>query len=852
MALVDVEESKIGLGKGMERKVSKSAEKLILDTIQINQYVKPEESTVRELTSNAVDSQQEKERSIKILKGEAKPEDYYVQREGDKYEDSKFDSTYYDLNHLDTENNNVKLIYKENEGIGYCDRFHVIDHGVGLGDKRLEGIFSVGYSSKRNSVSQLGGFGFGAKVGLSLRNDYYSMITIHNGRKFSFNCYSYKIDSLIGKFNKEGKSNKFITFSDGYKVYYEDTSEKNYTEIIVPTKRIHRDRFRQAIRAQLLYFNNVVFGIHRESGHVDNIDFLAKVQYNSENIIISDNNQFSRPHIVVVKGNDLDSTTGVCYGLVDFKELELEDLSGNVGFKCPIRSVYTDENGVETVLQEGVTVTPSRESVVWSDETREFITRQFSKVVDEATALVDKELVETDFISWVYKAAEVMTRSSDSGILSRMAKIIDMGNIKPKYKPNPKIKFNIPNKLFWGFSVRAIKNRYNYSKSIQEVEREPISHWYEFLNKPVYIQESNTSNIKDKYLLSKGNEFITIRLSDIDKLIEEDVQLKIKSKEKIEDKVELRDAIWGYIKSSAVVINYDDVEVPDDFISGAEIEEEAQKHKNLTPAESRELNAQIVVHSYGYEGYYGLRYSKQEPKLSDIKSDPCEVIYGVGDDVGNINLLSSLLVPQVRSMYSDNFKLIRVSKPLKKHFKDRIHVGKYLKDLNDDNKMVIGEKLIKWNTARHVKEIIKHLYYLDDIGFIAPEHRDSYNSLTSYISSNYSDSNYGIVGNKELKGEFTTFCNNLATMQLYVEEVGTKDEEAIKEKSKELFGSDMVRGAEGLDLEVYNQAVKLSDVWSPVSHMLKNINYSSIESDDIVEFEDSLRDYLQLKGIKFA
>ena len=98
-----------------------------------------------ELASNAVDSQKEKEIAIEILSGKAKPEDYYIERKEDKYKASNWNPDYFDLDHLDKENNHVLIKYVEGKGSGYCDKLIIRDHGVGLGMPRLEGYFSVGY-----------------------------------------------------------------------------------------------------------------------------------------------------------------------------------------------------------------------------------------------------------------------------------------------------------------------------------------------------------------------------------------------------------------------------------------------------------------------------------------------------------------------------------------------------------------------------------------------------------------------------------------------------------------------------------------------------------------------------------
>ena len=63
-------------------------------------------------------------------------------------------------------------------------------------------------------------------------------------------------------------------------------------------------------------------------------DFQAEILHNSNNLIIAKNVPYSKPYVVIVNG---DNAVGVCYGHIDFKELELEDLSGAIGIKCNIR-----------------------------------------------------------------------------------------------------------------------------------------------------------------------------------------------------------------------------------------------------------------------------------------------------------------------------------------------------------------------------------------------------------------------------------------------------------------------------------------------------------------------------------
>ena len=144
MAIQEIEKKEAVGSKGIEKNINEAAMGLVMDIVQSQQYQKPIPSTVRELAANAVDSQSEKQRAIEILEGRAKPEDFFIKRDGELYKDSNWDPSYFDVKYLDTEKNNVDIIYKEGEGTGRCDTFIIQDYGVGLGKRRLQGILEIG------------------------------------------------------------------------------------------------------------------------------------------------------------------------------------------------------------------------------------------------------------------------------------------------------------------------------------------------------------------------------------------------------------------------------------------------------------------------------------------------------------------------------------------------------------------------------------------------------------------------------------------------------------------------------------------------------------------------------------
>jgi K+-sensing histidine kinase KdpD len=123
---------------------------MILDNLQVSQYQYPEKSTIRELVSNAVDSTKEKFQALSILNGEKQESDFYIRRDGAMFKDSNFNPAYFNQKWLGAETQ-VQIIYEEGSQLER-DKVRIIDQGVGLGGKRLEGYFKLGLTKSRTFV----------------------------------------------------------------------------------------------------------------------------------------------------------------------------------------------------------------------------------------------------------------------------------------------------------------------------------------------------------------------------------------------------------------------------------------------------------------------------------------------------------------------------------------------------------------------------------------------------------------------------------------------------------------------------------------------------------------------------
>ena len=886
---------------GVAKRINKGAEKMVFDILQSTQYSTPIPSTVRELVTNACDSQREKEMAIEILKGEKTEADYYIRRDGEQYADSNFDPTYYDLNHLNQDEDGVEIRYYRNEGIGYCDKIEIIDHGVGIGKRRLEGILELGYSTKRNTSQNFGAFGLGAKVALSTGVDFYTIETVHNGKRFKCNCYPYKTDFMIPKFNPH------ITFSDGTQVHYEETTDKNYTIVSFGVKKHNRQRFDDTIEEQLNYLGNVKYTIVEDGEDWDR-PIHTKVLHNSKNIIVCDSYNHSRPHIVVVK--EVGAETGINYGYVDFRELEMEQLWGAVGLKCPMRQAIKDpETGEEIVLQDGVEVTPSREKVIWNENTKNFIQGVIEAATEEASALVQEQLTSTDFLEWVKSCRDVLGsglgRSEDTA-LKQISRIIDTSKMRPKFTADPSISYAGPEALLKGFSVRAV---HEYTKAGKlHIETEKFTSWGDVDVDAVYFRDEDVSRsrVKDHYLYARHNgRFVIITYKNLTELQANTTNPALESVARAANLKEYnncianRNKVGPYLLASKSIRLYDEVDVPDEWVDEFKDREkvilDSDALMGLTPAEKRKAEQRICAYTLRfnhrstsiYNDYEEFIWDKVEPKLATIMSSESLTYYGTMKDEDKLKLAATALFKQTRNLKDHYSPTYQVSGDIwndpmfyrdeivtrLSHWKDRDDfVNTVVKIANDspqllrvseqnikyiqrnpnckhideffctwdeeNNKLTMDNHLIKYLTARAVGKLPD---WFAKLGNINPEYKELYSVLGEYerIASGYGS--WKSPDNDSV--EILDMVEKIKQFQEYAETV--KDDQLLAEKSKELFIFTDVKATEAIDTEILRLIEAKDEFKDGVEELLDKLDFGYSQTD---EFTKELKHYLKSRG----
>lgn len=812
---------------------------------------------------------------MSILNKESKVEDFFIEREGDLYKDSKWDPSYYDPKHLNKEDNEVILTYKQREGSGRCDSFIVRDNGVGLGGSRLEGaLTSVGYSTKRNRVDALGSFGLGSKVGLATGADYYKVTTVYNGVKYICQVYNRKLVSLIPEYNLDKDcENEILTFSTGDVIYGEKTDELNYCEIEVPCMKHHKNEYEYAVKTQLMYFPNIRFFVEREDESRYEIEFGANILHNSENIIISSNSPYTKPHVVIVKGGTKGSDTGVCYGELEFHELELEEMRGAVGVKCPIRQVVIHEDGAETLINDGVDVTSSRESVRWTANTKNFIKKQFEVAQNEATNIVEKELQQEDFTEWLKACVNIHSFANNrNSALYHLSKIVNISSLKPKY-PYSKvpIMYQSFSSFFSTFTVTKV-SRSSIRKEDKVVsERVDVTSWGEVdLSKIVFMNpDSRFNRVVDLYIsyLNGGKAIVFKPLNDTDT---RDLarKLNVKVDEIREEQKELIRLL-----NIPEERNYDSFIPTDEFIKSLEKgEEEAVLiEKEPTPEEIRKRENRTVCHTLvpRYHAYYSsdgetYKMDKQEPKIGEVADYKGKLFYGKMSDLPQLQFAAHILdrtlqnTVQGNRFWNSDYKLVVVAESNTKHFKMHNKVEDLFRKfvpVEDENKKIVGVNIdidmniVNWYTAKKVHDELKDkLDFLKNFSNFNQEISDDYKELCKYYNTHYVDitAYHNRVGMKEFYSPFLDFMSKVEKLQETVET--ETDKSLIADKVAELALPVGVTSGIAVDREILNKLNKVLDYANPIKALLNQVTILSREGYEIpTEVGMQIKEFLELK-----
>ena len=637
-----------GIGTGnLKKTIYEGSTSIMFDVLQSSQYSMPYKSCIRELVSNSLDSIMEKKNSLGILNGTLKEEDLYLKKEGEEFKDSSFEADYYDPEWL-SDNDIVKIIYIQND-TDSKDRIQFVDEGVGLGKDRLIKFFSLGFSSKRLSVTQLGNFGLGSKSLLSTNVDFYTVTSRYCGRLYKFNVYKDHIVPAIGKFSDEGKENKLHTFYNDYSCYYEDTTEKNGVIIEAEVKRHRKDDYINGIESQLGYIKNIEFIIKDKLYDKEGTsrDIKSKITFQNEDVIIGDKAYYAKPQLLLKPGPK--SSNYINYGVINFEEMDLTARSGNVSFIMDINSVD---------------VTPSRENVIWNSRTREAIKTMFIRAQGVIESIITEKL---QHVTCLFEHAQVfgsLKNSSNAfGHIAELVKLIDLSAVDLKYKTfdpsslnkaDAKLDIRFLTSESSGYGSNKVFNKLNYKAA--GLHSTYMGHVWNSIensktnNTVVYVGEVKYQNIipylVSKFNLNASNEinviYITQEYYDVSISAKYDIDERLDNlyeKKKASQQLILLLEIIRLTQKNSLPIIFESQIDKAELKKAQETEELIIQSKSLTEGELAKLQDKVRVSEHQQFSYGTFYYRKAE---NSYRSNKILVVYRTGSQItGHLSRLYS-------------------------------------------------------------------------------------------------------------------------------------------------------------------------------------------------------------------
>lgn len=520
-----------------------------------------------------------------------------------------------------------------------------IDFGVGMSPERVNSVYSVYMKSTKNSDNtQIGGFGLGGKTPLAYRryikgldeyDNSFNVITIHNGIKYYYLVH-------------EGENEPMVTL-----FHTEETTEHNGTEVKIQVLQNDINKFVRELKLQLFYFENIVFeGFNDYNYNLNDYQIL-----NAKTFLYRDNTYSRNIHICLGR---------VAYP-IDFNALGL--------------NTYEYEVPVAIKLNIGdIEVTPSRESLKYTEATVKFLKEKIGEVKKEITEIANKYASNVRTLNEYYDFKGdfqnlTLSDKHELYITNHFLSFNDLKLINFKYDglyiPSKATVFNALFKVKDFGTNKMLKNRLSTNGILST---DILKNYHIF-----YVEDEFKRVLKkQQYLNSLCDAFHVLTKKDINVYLDNLLILfKVNESERntfSKQIVEIQNEIMDIVRTDCS--NYDTLVVPKTFVA----ERANKKIEN-------EFNVKFKTNSYS-SSYYKMT-TKQLKEYNGI------VFYGFRDDEYKFNNAT----PIIRYLF-DDVELVR-------NFY-------YNRPINYNNKKSIMFIEIAKNNEQHMK-FAKKAYHIDYI-----------------------------------------------------------------------------------------------------------------------------------------
>lgn len=679
-------EEVIGVQQQHKFKITDGSQAIIMDSL-INLYSDPIGSIVREITSNCIDAN--RERDLKL--------------------EGKIPMETEDTTSFWSTKQTVCIEYIEKNtilGVDECIMFH--DYGCGLSQERVQNVFTTfGASTKRDNNFEIGGFGLGAKSPLSYADTFY-VSSRHNGTETYYMIY---------------RNNDNVPHMD--QVYQTSTDQQNGSTVIVPIKDHYDSRnFREAINTQLGFFENLVFKNVTESiGSIKNY-YTSKMK---EHQVVEETDNY----VLTNDGRDAFLLVGRVVYPINW------DLLKNLG-----ESEYRASIGVKFDI--GVLdLVPSREEIRYTPKTVGLIETKLKELVKSFKDNIASEYQMTDYLEYMSSLANLSSSGHRWNSLSSndakaiKASICDMTYFDVPFKLNPNLSPGKTNtnkqfhQVFDGISIYSCGLVSNRSAIGGEtLYHRELNDWTAFFDtiskvKTVYYVDGNFSKAKSYTIIKETEDsafflaFKTDKLKIGDRLIDKS---NLSDTRKPYEKIATFNTVTRLLGKSSMLSKYADVE---------ETELDSDLYGDVVDNKTRrKVNKQVFARNAEFkaDGWAtAIKYTNQEYKISELQEmlHPVSenvtptlkaVVYAETKDVDELAKVVKILGSS-KDYYTNNYnysykfqsdyRVVKVSKDVAKQF------AKLDGFITAHEFMKSPTHLQRFATAQRIAEFIENFRFLN-------------------------------------------------------------------------------------------------------------------------------------------
>lgn len=582
----------------------------------------------------------------------------------------------------------------------------------------------------------------------------------------------------------------------------EETNEGNGTEIkIYFTEEHTEDKFNEALKSQLLYFDEIIYKYKYY--------FYAEKISNDYNII--EGNTFKYNTILNEQYDTLHLILGKVVYPIDWRLITPKLKERLPELVLPIKLNV----GIKFDIGEFM-VTPNREDVVYDDVTIDLIVDKIEGCLSEIKSIYNKTNIYDNFVDWInatkrFKARKIKKTYSwqtnednlDAEVYLVDGDKIDITEIKyllPKPIFKPLEKYNLQVDLDISTFLSGYNQMYSYPRFTKNTNT--LIYSLEHKHKLVYSKDNNLEGkLKNTYL----NNYRVVKLKPLFKVDKEEIMKKwfpantnVTLGKPFLYK-EIKDIIIKHVFETYNIIDYDNLELPEDWVKKYY---DSKKTGSAKVKISGEMSYRDLI-----------RDSQYDAKIDSICNKNELLIYSFLDsDKEKVELIRKLLYSLSKSTDKSNNKytLWRIAKTNEKH----------LLRLRNQEIIKLNKKTGKWQT----KIITKNIFEIN-------EFMDNYNTITArYFTYLFLRNSKLWVWMENNKNELNYVCTSLYTKIDNLNKFVNKGDKEFR----------YANIPEEMSKEILLSAIKNNMLYFPIYSIYKELeNYFEDIEDIVINLTDA-------------